>query len=463
MIRKSDAELILSRALATGADFAEIFAENVKAGEISLLSKKVENAAFSRSVGAGVRVFQGTKTVYAYTNDLTLDGMLKCASQAAAALGTAKNDVPVVLCSRIVPNIHGVQYEVGDVQGKRKADLLHLADAAARSVSDEIKQVSAGLSDSRQDVLIANTEGLYVTDTRVHTRLRISAIARNEGGNQTGSQSPGAQAGYEFIESLNVEGLAKQAATSAVTMLHADFCPAGNMPVVIENGFGGVIFHEACGHALEATAVGKGSSVFCGKMGQQIASVKVNAVDDGTIPNAWGSENIDDEGNPQMRRQLIKDGILTSYMIDRLGSRRMNLPMTGSGRRQSYCFAPTSRMSNTFIEAGTDDDEEMIATMGDGLYAKQMGGGSVNPVTGEFNFAVNEGYLVRDGKITEPVRGATLIGKGADILFNIDRVGKNVQRAQGMCGSVSGSIPTDVGQPRIRVSAITVGGRKEDK
>ena len=407
-------------------------------------------------------MFRGTKTVYAYTNDLSLEGMLSCASQAAAALGTAKNDVPVVLCSRIMRNIHEIGYEVGDIESRRKADLLHLADVSARAVSDEIVQVSAGLMDSRQDVLIANTEGLYVTDTRVHTRLRISAIAASGTENQTGARSPGAQAGYEFIESLDVEDLAKQAAEAAKTMLHAKFCPAGNMPVCIENGFGGVIFHEACGHSLEATSVGKGNSVFCGKLGQQIASAKVNAVDDGTIPNAWGSENIDDEGQPQRRRQLIKDGILTSYMIDRLGSRRMNMEMTGSGRRQSYTYAPTSRMSNTFIDVGTDDDDEMIATMGDGLYAKQMGGGSVNPVTGEFNFAVNEGYLVRDGKITEPVRGATLIGKGSDILFNIDRVGKNVQRAQGMCGSASGSIPTDVGQPRIRVSAITVGGRKED-
>ena len=199
--------------------------------------------------------------------------------------------------------------------------------------------------------------------------------------------------------------------------------------------------------------------MFCGKLGQKIASDCVTAVDDGTIPNAWGSLNIDDEGQPTQRKVLIENGILKSYMVDRLGSRRMNMPMTGSGRRQDYTYAPTSRMTNTFICAGHDDNEEMIATMGDGLYAAQMGGGSVNPVTGEFNFAVNEGYLVRDGKICEPVRGATLIGKGAEILTRIDRVGTDLLTAQGVCGSLSGSVPTDVGQPRIRVQNITIGGR----
>ena len=231
------------------------------------------------------------------------------------------------------------------------------------------------------------------------------------------------------------------------------------MPVVIAGGFGGVIFHEACGHALEATSVAPGTSVFAGKLGQQIAAPCVTAIDDGTMPNEWGSENIDDEGTPTQRLVLIENGVLRSYMVDRLNGLKMGMAPTGSARRENYTFAPTSRMHNTFIAPGSDDEDEMIRTMGDGLYAAQMGGGSVNTATGEFNFAVQEGYLIRDGKIASPVRGASLIGKGEQILMRIDRVGRHMTMGQGMCGSLSGSVPTNVGQPTIRVSSLTVGGK----
>jgi TldD protein len=232
------------------------------------------------------------------------------------------------------------------------------------------------------------------------------------------------------------------------------------MTVAIGNGFGGVIFHEACGHSLEATSVGIGMSQMAGKLGQQIANPKVTAIDDGTIPNGWGSCNIDDEGMPMIKRTLIKDGILTSYMIDRLGSRRMNMPSTASGRRQDYSYEPTSRMTNTYIANGPDKNEDIIKSIDNGIYAAAMGGGSVNPFTGAFNFAVREGYIVRNGEICEPIKGASLIGTGSEILMNIDMVGQNMETAQGMCGSSSGSVPTDVGQPLIRVSDITVGGSK---
>ena len=231
------------------------------------------------------------------------------------------------------------------------------------------------------------------------------------------------------------------------------------MPVVIDGGFGGVIFHEACGHSLEAAAVAFGNSEFCGKLGQQIASPVVTAVDDGTLPNEWGSTNVDDEGMPTTRLTLIENGVLKNYMVDRLNGRRMGMAPTGSARRQDYTFAPTSRMRNTYIAPGNDDEAAIIATCGDGLYAKHMGGGSVNPVTGEFNFAVSEGYLIRDGKVDRPVRGAMLIGKGAEVLMRIDRVGRKMWMAQGMCGAGSGSVPVNVGQPMIRVTGLTVGGR----
>ena len=314
--------------------------------------------------------------------------------------------------------------------------------------------------DHVQDVLICNTEGVFTEDRRVRTRLSVSAVASDGRENQVGSESPGAAMGFEIFDTrIDPEKSAKAAATTAITMLHAESCPAGVYPVVIDNGFGGVIFHEACGHSLEATSVAYGLSEFCGKLGEQIAASCVTAVDDGTIPGEWGSLHIDDEGMPTTRLVLIKDGILLNYMIDKLGGRRMNMAPTGSGRRESYAWAPTSRMRNTYIAAGNDDEAEMIATMGTGLYAKKMGGGSVNPATGEFNFAVQEGYWVEDGKIVRPVRGASLIGKGGEVLRRIDRVGRDMKMAQGMCGSRSGSIPTNVGQPMIRVSSLTVGGK----
>ncbi|MBR2053703.1 MAG: TldD/PmbA family protein, partial [Clostridia bacterium] len=294
----------------------------------------------------------------------------------------------------------------------------------------------------------------------VYTRFFVNAIASNGTENQTGSASPGAMQGFEiFDHRIDPEACAHKAAKQAITMLHAPLCPAGVMPVVIDNGFGGVIFHEACGHSLEATSVAPGNSEFCGKLGQKVASPKVTAIDDGTMPNEWGSLNIDDEGTPTTRLVLIENGVLKNYMIDKLNSRKMGMPITGSGRRQGYMYAPTSRMRNTYIAAGEDDENEIISSMGDGLYAKAMGGGSVEPSTGKFNFNVLEGYLVKDGKIAHPVRGASLIGRGSEILPLIDRVGRDMQMAQGMCGSMSGSVPTNVGQPMIRVSSMTVGGR----
>ena len=309
------------------------------------------------------------------------------------------------------------------------------------------------------NILIANTDGIFTTDRQVRTRLSISAVAEKDGQSQTGSFNPGARMGLELFDTVIPCNVGIRAAKQAVTMVNADYCPAGVMPVAIENGFGGVIFHEACGHSLESSSVAYGRSPFAGKLGEKIASSKVTAIDDGTIPGAWGSMNMDDEGTPAQKNVLIEKGVLKSYMIDKMGGRRLGLPSTGSGRRQGYSFNPTSRMTNTYIAPGTDKNEDIIASMEYGLYAKEMGGGSVNPVTGDFNFAVSEGYMVRNGVICEPVRGASLVGKGTEVIQNIDMVGQNLELGQGMCGSSSGSIPTNVGQPLIRVSAITVGGR----
>ena len=460
MLSRTIAEQALAAALKTGGDFAEIFYEDTRSSSLTLNAGAIETALTGRSAGAGVRVYKGLSSVYVFTNDVSLSGLVRAAQKAADAIGSADRTVDVRLTGAIPRNIHAIAQLPMDVPGARRARVVKAADAAARAVSAEVSQVTARLYDWETDVVIANSEGLLVPDRRVYTRLALTAVASAGGESQTGSCNPGAMMGFELFDGrVDPEEVGRRAAKQAVTMLHAEPCPAGVMCAVIDKGFGGVIFHEACGHSLEATAVAFGNSEFAGKLGQQIASPIVTAIDDGTMENEWGSINIDDEGTPATRLVLIENGVLKNYMVDRLNGRRMAMAVTGSARRQDYTCAPTSRMRNTFIAPGNDDEAEIISSMGDGLYAKAMGGGSVNPITGEFNFAVSEGYLVKGGKIDRPVRGATLIGKGADILKKIDRVGKTLELGQGMCGSVSGSIPVNVGQPMIRVTDITVGGR----
>lgn len=461
MITPSICSLVLARALSRGGTFAEIFYEDSRHFSMLLRSGKIEDAATSRPRGAGIRIYDGLRSIYVYTCDVSEAGLLLAADRAAAAVvDTRGSGRDITLTERATENIHPVRLPVLSVPAQRRADVLREADRAARAVSPQITQVTARLASREQHVIIANSDGLYTGDTRVYTRMACSAVASDGTENQTGTESPGALMGFELFEDrVDAAKAGHDAAKTAVTMLSAPYCRAGEMPVVIAGGFGGVIFHEACGHSLEATSVAPGMSEFCGKLGKQIAAPCVTAVDDGTMPGEWGSENIDDEGTPTTRLTLIENGILKNYMVDRLNGLKMGMAPTGSARRESYAYAPTSRMRNTFIAPGQDDEEEMIRTMGDGLYAARMGGGSVNPATGEFNFAVAEGYLVKDGKIVSPARGASLIGRGSEILMRIDRVGREMTMAQGMCGSLSGSVPTNVGQPTIRVSKLTVGGK----
>ena len=458
-IAKELAQEVLDAALASGADFAELYAEDTRQNRISMVDSGIDAVQDQRKAGAGVRILKGTRSVYASTALLTREGLLACAKRVADTLDSVRENDGIRLDERIFGDVHPIRIVPSSVQGARKADLLREACYAAREYHEEISQVQGSILDVDRRILIANSEGLYTTDRQIRTRISVNAVASGGGENQSGYYAPGRRMGLEMFELISPKEVGRKAARQAVTMLHAGYCPAGKMTVAIENGFGGVIFHEACGHSLEASAVSMGQSQFAGKLGQQIANSKLTAIDDGTIPNAWGSMNIDDEGVPAQKKILIENGILKSYMVDRLNGRRMGLPSTGSGRRQDYTFDPTSRMTNTYIANGPDRNEDIIASIEYGLYAKSMGGGSVNPVTGEFNFAVTEGYLIRGGRIAEPVRGASLIGKGSEVLMNIDMIGQNLMTAQGMCGAASGSIPTDVGQPLIRVSSITVGGR----
>ena len=460
MITRAVCQRVLQKAVSTGADYAEIFAENTVNHNISMIADKVETISDSVVAGAAVRVYKGLRSVMASTVDTSEAGLLECAAKAAEALGQGDAQIDIVLKERLFGDIHPIRIVPSSVGNARKVEILKEGYFAAREYHAGITQVSGNLLDVDHNILIATSEGLYTQDRQIRTRMMIEAVADLGSGTQTGSFNPGRRMGLEVFDSIiDPKATGIRAARQAITMAGAGYCPAGVMPVAIGNGFGGVIFHEACGHSLEASSVAYGQSQFVGKMGQQIANAKVTAIDDGTIPNAWGSINIDDEGTPAQKNVLIEKGILKSYMVDKFNGRRMGMASTGNARRQSYRYTTTSRMTNTYIAEGDDSNDDIIASMEYGLYAKEMGGGSVNPVTGEFNFAVNEGYIVRNGVICEPVRGASLVGKGSEVLMNIDMVGKNLDMGQGMCGSSSGSIPTNVGQPMIRVSSITVGGR----
>jgi TldD protein len=461
MIEKNLVADMLCAATAGGAEFAEVFCEKKDSCSLSLINGKVDSTLAGIDFGVGIRIIDGDKMVYLYTNKKDESSLIKLAKNGALALsGTADshimsfNEVDYSKNSFYLPQIMPTNIDKSLI-----VDKLSEGSKTAFAYSKFITQTGMGYLHSIQDVIIANTEGVFARDKRVRTRVTVNAVASNANEKQTGYFGPGAMMGFEFFENLNIDELSAEAARSAVTMLCADNCPSGKMPVIMDNGFGGVIFHEACGHGLEAAAVSKNASVFANKLGQQIASRKVTAIDDGTIASSWGSINVDDEGIAGKKNILIKDGILNNYMVDRFNGKVMGIKPTGSSRRQNYKYIPVSRMTNTYIAAGTDKPEDIIASTKYGLYAKYMGGGSVNPASGEFNFAVNEAYIVRNGKICEPVRGATLIGKGSEVLMNIDMVGDNLKLAEGMCGASSGSVPVCVGQPMIRVNDITVGGR----
>ncbi|MBE6976448.1 MAG: TldD/PmbA family protein [Ruminococcaceae bacterium] len=459
MISREICQRVLSKAVSTGADYAELFAENTVNHSINMIASKVDAIKDAVIAGAAVRVYKGLRSVMASTVDTSEAGLLRCAEQAAEALGQGTAEIDIVLKERLFGDIHPIKIVPSCIGNKEKVAILKEGYFAAKEYDNAITQVSGTLLDVDHNILIANSEGVYTQDRQIRTRIVINAVADKGDGAQTGSCAPGRRMGLEMFGSIDPKNVGIHAARQAVTMAGAGYCPAGVMPVAIDNGFGGVIFHEACGHSLEASSVAYGRSQFVGKLGEKIANEKVTAIDDGTIPNAWGSINVDDEGTPAQKNVLIEKGVLKSYMIDKMGGRRMGMASTGNARRQSYAYTPTSRMTNTYIAAGDDKNEVIIASMEYGLYAKEMGGGSVNPVTGEFNFSVNEGYMVRNGKICEPVRGASLVGKGSEVIQNIDMVGTDLDMGQGMCGSSSGSVPTNVGQPLIRVSTITVGGR----
>ena len=460
MLNSSVAQAVIDRGLFLGADFVDLFVENQKITEVELLSSKIEKINSGIDFGVGIRMVVGRRVLYGYTNHTAQEELLRVISLIAAQLDDKGEKRSTQFTKQNLADRHPVQHPLSASSNiDSKVDFLKRMDVSARAEHNHIQQFIGRVLQREQAVEIFNSDGLHAQDVRHYCRIAATAVAEDAGLQSSGYVAPGALQGWEFNTGHDAADLAQQAAKQALIKLHADDCPSGEMPVVIGNGFGGVIFHEACGHLLETTSVEKKASVFHDKMGEMIANPVVSAVDDGLLENAWGSINIDDEGMPTKRTQLIKDGKLTSFMVDRVGAMKTGFEATGSGRRQSYKFAPASRMRNTFIEAGDSNLDEMLASVEHGIYAKKMGGGSVQPGTGEFNFNVQEGYLIKNGKIAGPLKSATLISTGPKVLKEISMVGSDLELAAGMCGSVSGAVPTTVGQPALKVDKILVGGQ----
>ena len=461
MISKALAIEVLNEALATGADYAEIFYEDSNSYSVRLLNNKVEASTSGSLCGVGLRLLKENQSVYGYTNDLSKKGLLKL----ACSLRNSFNGERIITVSNLEmiksKNRNPVKNSYNDVSKEEKIALVKEGtDAIAKLNDKRIVRYEGIFLNNHRFVAIFNSKGKWFKRDSEFGRLIYSVVAASEKGFETGFEGPGAQQDISYFRTVvNPKDTALEAVRKALLMLEAKECPSGKMPVVIGNGWGGVLFHEACGHPLEASAISKNLSCFNGKEGEYVASKLVSAVDDSTMPQAWGSIDIDDEGNLGTKRVLIKDGILKDYMIDDFNGRRMGREGNGACRRQNYRFCPTSRMSNTYICNGKSTKEEIIANTKLGLYAVSFNGGSVDPTTGEFNFGCSEAYIIRDGKVCEPVKGATLIGKGNEILQKIDMVGNDLALGQGNCGAASGTIRTNVGQPTLRVSEILVGGR----
>ncbi len=457
-ITEEIAKQILETALSTGGDFAEVFMENTKNETIEMQFGKISKINISNVSGAALRIIKDNTEVNCSLTKFDKDELLEVAKTLADSfVGTKRIEVQPFVEKDVKLVVHPERVRGENLD--QEIGLITEATKGAKEYSKEIVQIVASVVKKDQYMFVFASDSTWQTDHRCNNRLTTRAVASDGKSIQPSSSSFGRNQGMEMYDGFDAYAFGQDVAKDAVEMLHADVMQGGEMPVVIHNAFGGVILHEACVHGLEATSVARGMSVFCGKIGTKVASDIVNAVDVGTNENAWGSINIDDEGTPTKCNLLIENGILKSYLVDKRNSKKMNHPITASSRRESYKLQTTSRMTNTYFLPGTSTFDEIIKNTKFGLFAKQMGGGSVNPATGEFNFAVNVAYMIENGKITKPVKGATLVGSGKDVLLRIDMIADNLEFGYGMCGSMSGWVPTIVGQPTIRVSSMTVGGR----
>lgn len=450
---------VLGVAMARGGQFAEIFIEEKNLNNVFCEDNKIEKIHNGIERGAGIRVVHGGKTSYVYTNDLSEAGLMKAAKIAAHSkqdVSIAADELKLTLRpSRITLDFKQFPETVGL---DKKVKLIESANQAAREVSKVVRQVTAAIGDVHRKVQIANSLGDLVENEMARIRLIVNCIAARDGIIQTGYESNGAVAGWEFVNKICFDDMARRAAGRAVNMLTARPAPAGRMTVVMSSEAGGTMVHEACGHGMEADLVQKGLSVYKRRLGEKVAAENVTVIDDGTIPGRYGSGAFDDEGTPGAKTLLIENGVLVSYMYDRLTAWKDGCASTGNGRRESYQHKPIPRMTNTFIQSGTEDPAQIIAETKYGLLVKQMGGGQVNTTNGDFVFDVQEGYIIEDGKVKYPVRGATLTGNGPRVLKEIDRVGCDLGFAIGVCGKDGQGVPVGDAQPTIRIRELTVGG-----
>ncbi len=459
MIDEAVMQRVLGQALRTGGDFAEVFAEDRRNALARLDDGRVEELTSGRERGAGIRVVVGETTGFAHTADLSEPGLLAAADAAAAAARSGGGGVHQTALSRMALSGHGVAILPETVA---KADKVELLAPGRRGGPFRRRRHQAGQRGVRRQPPAhprRQQRGRAGADDQVKTRFAVSCVAIGDTGMQTGRESVGATVGWELFDRFDVEELARLAAERALRKLSARPAPSGAVPVVIKSGGGGVLFHEACGHGLEADLVGRDASVFRGRQGEQVASPLVTLVDDGTMGPEWGAIAIDDEGHPAQRNVLIEDGVLTDYMWDWLRARKEGRDSSGNGRRQSYQHLPMVRMTNTYVLTGTEDPDEIVRQTPYGVYVAQLGGGQVNTATGDFVFGMTEAYLIENGHITEPLRDANLIGNGPEVLRNIDVVGNDFAMGPpGTCGKDGQGVPVGDGQPTLRVSALTVGG-----
>ena len=451
---------VLDAGLTKGADLAEVYLENKESLSLTLDEGRLEKARQGNDIGGGVRVFYGNNAAYAYTDDLTEESLIEAAGVAAAAAENANNaQVCADLTKGESPVASRIERPFEEMSTQEKAGVLRQMDDVTRQHSPHIVSVQCGYTETRRRVWVYNSEGVWAEDDRAFIEFQ-GQVAAQKGDVRTSSMTGiGGQIGLEFFDDRDPVQMMPEAADTALLMLDARPAPAGEMPVVINNGWGGVLFHEACGHCMEADFITKGASAYTGLVGEKVGPNFLTAYDDGTLPGRRGTMRFDDEGAPTNRTVLIENGILKEYMWDLTEARRAGRASTGNGRRQTFRDMPMPRMTNTYIDAGPHDPEEIIGSVKKGLYAKKLGGGQVEIGRGDYVFTVTEGWLIEDGKLTAPVRGATLVGNGPETLRLIDMIGTDMalDPGRGMCGKGQWA-RVSVGQPTVRVPKLTVGG-----
>jgi TldD protein len=448
---------VLQEALGRGGELAEIFVEDRSSTSLRLEASRVEDVSSGRDKGAGIRVIAGERSSYAYTNLLTTDALLDAAG--AARAGLSEGPTPVADLRRVSPGAtHPVAVPPGEIPTRDKAETLLAADDAARSAGAAVAQVVASYAEIEQRVLIASSDGRLANDERTRVRFAVQVVAARDGEIATGFEAPGHSGGYELLRERPPEEVARVAARKALTMLDAKPSPAGEFPVVLAPGTGGVLIHEACGHGLEADTLVKDASIYANRNGERFGSETVTIVDDGSDVGAWGSLGVDDEGTPSQRTVLFDEGVLVGHLSDRRSAKKIEHPPTGNGRRQSYAHLPIVRMTNTYLLPGPDDPKDIVAGVERGVYAANFAGGEVKPITGNFVFGMSEAYMIENGEITYPIKGANLIGNGPAVLKVIEAVGSDFDRWTGVCGKDGQHAPVTTGMPSVLLGRMTVGG-----